>query len=281
VSPEPVPPQRLGVVVPAHNEETRLGILLESLRLQADVHLDVVVVPNGCSDRTADVARSMSAAFVDSGHRFKVLELALGSKCAAMNAADHMLDFFPRVYLDADVILAPGSLAALAAALDVEAPRIAGPRITFATTGLARHVAAALLALPPFSDDVVGGGLYGVNTAGRARWANFPAIMADDAFVLGRFQSCERVLATDAQIVARFPRTGRLLSVLARWEVGHRQLRALGLPVPTSSGGRALRTLVQQPHLWVGGLSLMAFKVIAKLLALDARRMGNWARAEP
>ncbi len=56
---------RLSVIIPAYNEEKRLEPLLESLRIQACRPLEILVVDDGSTDRTAEVA----AAFTECGVR--------------------------------------------------------------------------------------------------------------------------------------------------------------------------------------------------------------------
>ncbi|HEY1238407.1 MAG TPA: glycosyltransferase family 2 protein, partial [Solirubrobacterales bacterium] len=92
------------VVIPAHDEAAVIGRCLDALFSGFERgELDVVVVCNGCTDRTADVARS-------SDHRVRVVELAEAAKPAALRAGDAAASTFPRLYLDADVVL-PGSAA--------------------------------------------------------------------------------------------------------------------------------------------------------------------------
>src|SRR5262245_41771727 len=87
------------VVIPAHNESVAIGRCLEALFTGvAPGELDVVVVCNGCADNTADLARS-------TGHPARVLELEAASKPAALRAGDGLARAFPRIYLDADVVL--------------------------------------------------------------------------------------------------------------------------------------------------------------------------------
>lgn len=56
---------RVAVVVPARDEETTIGTALDAVRAAAtrvrEVPVEVVVVANGCSDRTADVAWARGA----------------------------------------------------------------------------------------------------------------------------------------------------------------------------------------------------------------------------
>ena len=67
----------LSVIIPANNEEALLGACLESL-LASDSPaccVEIVVVANGCKDKTAEIARQFQTHFEARGWRLKVLEL--------------------------------------------------------------------------------------------------------------------------------------------------------------------------------------------------------------
>jgi glycosyltransferase involved in cell wall biosynthesis len=49
---------RISVIIPAHNEESYLPLTLEALRAQTYSNFEVIVVANGCTDRTEEVART-------------------------------------------------------------------------------------------------------------------------------------------------------------------------------------------------------------------------------
>lgn len=98
----------VSVVIVAHNEESALGETLGAL-LGDGNNAEVIVVPNGCSDGTADVARSFPGVHV--------IELDQGGKALALNAGDAVATSFPRVYLDADILVPAGALQALEVAL--------------------------------------------------------------------------------------------------------------------------------------------------------------------
>lgn len=86
-------------IIPAHNEAAVisrcLDLLLDGFK---PGELDVVVVCNGCTDNTADIARS-------AGHEVRVIEIDIASKIAALRAGEKAVTDFPRLYLDADVML--------------------------------------------------------------------------------------------------------------------------------------------------------------------------------
>ena len=50
----------VSVIIPARNEEASLGACLESLTTQARIDFDIIVVDDGSTDRTAEIAKSFS-----------------------------------------------------------------------------------------------------------------------------------------------------------------------------------------------------------------------------
>ena len=91
------------VVIPAHDEARVIKRCLDGLfEGLAPGDLEVVVVCNGCADDTPAVARS-------SGHPIRVIERPTASKPAALRIGDEAATSFPRLYLDADVVLKGGA----------------------------------------------------------------------------------------------------------------------------------------------------------------------------
>jgi hypothetical protein len=117
------PPVRsVCVVIPAHNEEASIRPLLESLKAQDYAAMRVVLCLDRCTDRTADVARSL----VGDDPRFTILEIDscpdgwagkvnavwAGVQTPAARSADLLL------FADADTAFHPSCITATAALLE-------------------------------------------------------------------------------------------------------------------------------------------------------------------
>ena len=101
----------ISVLIPAHNEASFLPRCLQSLlQQQLSQVMRVIVIDNGSSDGTAEVASRWEPQFTAAGHELIVLYLPTGNKPAALNAGE--ITAIPescRVYIDADVQLSPGA----------------------------------------------------------------------------------------------------------------------------------------------------------------------------
>ena len=95
---------KLSVVIPAHDEERVIGRALGAIRRQGAAVYEVIVVCNGCRDRTAACARRAGAEVLETERRGVSLARNLGARRAA---GDLLL------FVDADVRLAPGLAAAI------------------------------------------------------------------------------------------------------------------------------------------------------------------------
>jgi Glycosyl transferase family 2 len=221
-----VPTPSASVVIPAHNEVERLGALLRSLQLASTRRpLRIVVVCNGCTDATEEIARSFEGV--------EVLVTTLPAKHAALNAGDDVAgDVFPRLYVDGDVRIDPRSVCELVSALDTDAPRAAGPSTRYDLTMSPWLVRAFVRTGErlPFNEfwhasHLQGRGLYGTSRAGRARFERFPAVRSDDGFVDLLFDDAERTVLTRAFVELAGPTTvGELLRSQTRVVEGHREL---------------------------------------------------------
>lgn len=261
-----------------------LGACLWSVLTQVHVpSLFVSVVANGCGDATADVARAYSSLAEHRGHRLSVTPVTARGKAGALNAARVPDASSAQVFLDADTILGPRALCALVEALDTPLPRLAGvpPVIAPSPNPRVRSYFNVWGQLPAIEGKVFGGGIYAVNPAGRARWGQFPEIIADDAFVRSRFAREEQVVVEDDAFVLVPPEdSAHLPSLLKRWRAGNEQVRALGTRSSvTASRFEAVTTIARRPELWPHVPSFVLSQVHARREA-GPEPHAAWNRSE-
>ena len=239
----------VSVIIAAYDEEAVLGATLDALRDDAP-EAEVIVVPNGCSDRTADVARSRSGV--------RVIELAHGSKPHALNAGDAVATTYPRIYLDADIRVPRGAIDALVRALEQPGVLAAVPARRLDVEGrpwMVRAHSRVHERLPVFRDGLFGRGMIAVSEAGRSRFGSFPDMVADDLFLDSQFTSRERAHVDDVAVTVQTPTTtrellDRLERVTARFvrhaQRGHRGQSAGDCP-PLGHMGLAARRRRPRP----------------------------------
>jgi Glycosyl transferase family 2 len=270
------------VVIPAHEEAAVIGRCLDALFTGfMPGELDVVVVCNGCTDQTAAVARSC-------GHPVRVVELASASKPAALRVGDAAASTFPRLYLDADVML-PGSAARRVLQRLRSGAVAARPPIRYdseASSAPVRSYYRARSRVPAVLGSLWGAGVYGLSAAGRRRFGTFPDLVADDLWVDGLFDSGEVEIVDCAPVVVVAPRRSRdLVRVLRRVYVGKGERAAAPdpdcrAPETIASTLRDLRRLAALgPVAALDAATYAAFAAGARLaLSLGSLAGDGWER---
>src|SRR6266568_1742990 len=210
------------VVIPAHNEGRVIRRLLEQLINSTDPDgLDIIVVANGCTDDTAEVAASFGSAV-------RVLTLPVASKHEALTAGDRAAEGFPRIYVDADVELRADDARALAAALRQPGVLAAAPRRELVMTGRpwqVRWYYDVWALLPGVQRGLWGRGVIAVNETGHRRLVGLPPLQADDLATSLMFEPHETVLALGARVIIHPPMTfADLLRRRARCVTGIAQI---------------------------------------------------------
>ncbi len=103
---------RVAVLVPAYNEETVIARTVRSVLNSDYADLRVIVIDDGSSDRTSEVARDTFAAEIVSG-KVVVLTKPNGGKAAALNYAVEQIGEEIYVGIDADTIIASDAIGKL------------------------------------------------------------------------------------------------------------------------------------------------------------------------
>ncbi|MET1044810.1 MAG: glycosyltransferase [Microbacteriaceae bacterium] len=271
------------VVIAAHNEEHVIGRSLDALLTQRMPEpIDVVVSANGCTDRTAAVATRPGVTVIDRPDP---------GKAGALNAGDQVATGFPRIFLDADILVPPGGLAAVLGRFDqTPAPLVVVPRRRLNTSGRPWPVRAYFSInerLPVFQTGLFGRGMIALSEQGRARFDAFPTLIADDLFLDSLFSDVEKAEESGVEVVVEAPFTTRdLVRRLVRVRRGNTQLRAAAAAGHVAAVVRPadrwawLRDVVlPNPRLLPAAVPYVVITVIAGLLA--RREAGHaWGRDE-
>lgn len=270
------------VIIAAHNEESVIGRCLEALRDQCTaLPLEIIVSANGCTDHTATVAAA---------HHVTVVDRAEAGKPGALNAAERIATSFPRVYLDADIVLPPDAIEQVITALSaVPRTHAVVPRRRINTQGRPLSVKAYVAInerLPAFRTGLFGRGMITLSEAGRSRFTEFPPVIADDLFLDSLFGDAEKVEAQGVDVMVEAPYSTRdLIARLVRVRRGNAQLRAAAtagevvVTVRRSDRWAWLRDVVRpEPRLAFAAVPYVLITVLAGLLA--RRPATGWGRDE-
>lgn len=287
-------------MIPAHNEARVIGRLLDSLLADSaenaaenaagdsaedftDDETDIVVVCNGCTDDTARIAARR-------GPRVRVVEIPVPSKHAALRAGDDHALGFPRLYVDADVVITRAGVRALAEPLadDGSGVLATAPERRIPLASCAWRVRAYYRVwqrLPAVREGLFGRGVIAVSRAGHARIAALPPLMADDLAASLAFTPRERLVVDAAEVVVQPPRTwADLMKRRVRAAVSTAQVEQRQGPEDASARTSVtdLRALVRaEPKLLV---SVAVFVVAAFAArrrarkAIRAQDFGTWLR---
>ncbi|MFG2456301.1 glycosyltransferase [Streptomyces sp. NPDC048523] len=275
------------IVIPAHNEAQVIGRLLDSLLADSsEDETDIVVVCNGCTDDTARTAAAR-------GPRVRVVEIPMPSKHAALRVGDDHARDFPRLYVDADVVLGGADVRALTAPLDDDTSGIlaTAPERRIPLAGCAWRVRAYYRVwqrLPAVREGLFGRGVIAVSKAGHARIAALPPLMADDLAASLAFTPEERLVVDGARVVVQPPRTWpdlikrRIRAAVSTAQVEQQHQRPEEVSARTSKAD--LIALVRaEPRLLTGVVVFLAAAVVARrgaAKAIRAQDFGTWLRDE-
>lgn len=278
------------IVIAAHNEATVIGRCLDALLAgAAPGEFDVTVVANGCTDATAQVAAERAGV--------RVVELVSAGKVAALNAGDEVAVGFPRIYLDADVVIHADGVRVLCGALTtpgaLHSPGVLAtvPRRELdvsRSTLPVRAYYAINSRLPVFQNALFGRGAIVLSAKGRGRFGRFPDVVADDLFLDSLFAPLEKRQVDSVSARVTVPRRSRdLVRRLVRVRRGNVSMRAASAP----GGGapreirRADRTswlrhvVVHNPALIPAATCYVAITITAAVIArLPAQTGAEWGR---
>jgi hypothetical protein len=272
-----------GVVIPAHNEERVIARTLGRLSVGVSPRdLDVVVVCNGCTDRTAEVARSVAP-------WARVLEVPKPSKAEAVRVGNAAGVVYPRVHLDADVAISGADVVNLVRALQQPGVLAAAPQrvlLRERSSRVVRWFYDVWEQLPQVRAGLFGRGVVALSEEGQRRVEALPQLMSDDLAMSEVFDPGERRVVWTAFAEVRAPGNLRdLLRRRVRVATGNTQAARAGLRRRESSTGwpTLARLAIRQPRLAPRVPLFVLVGTVARLQSRRAVRSGDfstWLRDE-
>jgi len=210
------------ILIPAHNEANviakSLMQLVDGLKKRS---FEIIVICNGCDDNTADIVKSISNDII-------CLETSVKSKTNAINLGEKYAQYFPRIYLDADVIVSLETVDALCAKLN-EGYLAVSPIVKMnlkSCSYIVKSYYDIWLSLPYCKAGMIGAGIYALSENGRKRFESFPDIIADDEYVRLHFNENERTKLTDQYSLVNAPKhISGLIKIKTRSRLGGYELR--------------------------------------------------------
>jgi hypothetical protein len=269
------------VVIPAHDEANVIAGNLRTLLGGVEPgRLEVVVVCNGCTDETADVARSFRGV--------RVIEIAEPSKTQAVRVGNAAATYFPRVHLDADVSMSGADVLALTAGLHDGVHAVAPTRVLplGRSAWPVRSYYRVWERLPQVRRGLFGRGAVALSAEGQRRVDALPQVMSDDLAVSEAFAEAERRVVPDATVTVHPPRTtADLLNRRVRVVTGNAQATDLGIRHASSITTPAVlvRMAVRSPRVAVDIPMFLGIGLIARWRSRRAVRAGDfttWLRDE-
>ncbi|MEB0150096.1 glycosyltransferase [Pseudomonas sp. CCC2.2] len=214
--------RRPAVIIPAYNEEANIGTLLDGLTAANwEQDYQIIVSCNACTDRTLAIAQQYAGVLCLSSRE--------PSKINALNLADQEASGYPRIYVDADVLISHASILTLIERLAIEsAPALVAPLAVTRTVDSSfsvRHYYKAWSNSKYCLVDGYGSGVYGLNQSARLLFHTFPAVISDDGFVRRIIDNRHIIRVVEAKSYVRAPSSfSELIKVKTRSKLGNIQL---------------------------------------------------------
>lgn len=264
------------VAIPVHDGQDCLAATLQALARQGDLEtLTILVLCNGCRDRSAEIARQAGCLF-ERCAGYEVLELPAIGRCGALKIALGRCrdDRIGLAVLDQDAVLSPGAFAAVRAAF--ESGRhfaTLRPRPRRSNSRLVRAYYRFWLALDYVQRSPATIGFYAVSAQGLANVTDLPSVHSDDKYLRLRISPAERFRIESEWYRVEPQRSFvALVRDRARYNRGNRELACLS---PRQNSNDLPRHAVADLHAALrrpgDGLAFIATILLSRLYAVLSR----------
>lgn len=253
----------LTVIIPAYNEEKCIERTLSELTCFSILEVEVIVLPNGCTDNTAEFVRAKFPSF-------KVVELDTGSKILAINKGLEIAQFEHVLIQDADVTVSTESIRSILKFIENEQYLFASPNTEIVQDGslLVNMYYSFLKLTPAYQVGMVNSGAYLISPQARNILGAFPQVIADDGYVKGILGSANLTTIPSCYSVVMSPRTiWSLIKIKTRSKLGNMELNKK-FTSPTT-GGNSFSSLFK---IAIKEKALLRFLVYATVISIATFR---------
>ena len=271
-----MPDYSTSIIVPAHNEEAVIARTLSSvLRDAKPSEFEVIVVCNGCDDRTAETVRSLFGS-VD------VIEIGEASKTAAINAGLRAARGMNILLLDADIEIDTNAVRSLVKALEAPAIEAAIGHMMIDIQGASWPVRAfyRVWSRHPYLSNGKFAAVITLSRSAINRIGQLPPVVADDTYLRRQFPVENVAVVDEVSFRVRVPRTlPALIRVRSRVHRGNRQvdrLAARSSDMPREQASSLVWEVLSRPSMWVDAAWYLIVSITARLLA--RRDHDSWGR---
>ncbi len=244
----------ISIVIPACNEQNTILRCLNALACEEDslTEMDVIVVANGCTDSTVALVREHNP-------DTRVIELAMPSKTAAINAGVASASCDEIVLIDADIEIDAQNIVALREGATRQNWTIASPRMLLDKSEASYPVTQYFRLAEQLSYNKQGKISQVIYLSSQAKSTLFPIpeIIADDAYLSAQTAEASQGVVFDSSYKAFAPADIKnLLKMMTRSHLGNIQLSKMG--IQTRYFARAhlkeLALVIIRPTYWIAAL---------------------------
>jgi len=241
---------KISIVIPAHNEEKVIAKLLDSLMDGVNLNIfQIIVVCNACEDATASVVKGYNGV--------TCLETNIRGKANALNLGDKEAKYFPRFYVDADIVIDTNSILKLREFLAKNHYLAVSPRPSINCDNSSwpvRWFYDVWMKLPYLKQGIIGAGVYALSKTGREMFVDFPDIINDDEYVRVLIEPDKRTSLESSVSHVNAPRDIKsMVLIKTRSRMGDKQLKEQ-FPRLNYNGPKTYLSgffnLLRSPHLY-------------------------------
>lgn len=229
----------LTIIIPAYNEANCIKNTLSEYDGIIGEKLEVIVIPNGCNDNTAEVVK-MNFPHVS------VIELEEGSKTLAINKGIEIASNKNILVQDADVIIRKYDVKRILDFIENEIYLFASPVPIFESTDnfWVKKYYNFLSVTPVYKLGMVSSGVYLLSPKAIEIIGFFPHVIADDGYVKGVLGPYNLTKISNCYSMVKLPKDlWSLIKIKTRSRLGNLELA--GKYISPSTGGNSLLSLIK------------------------------------